>query len=551
MLGRIIIGKKKCIRRKLATEFEMLPEEYSNIEFARDRMDEIGIYLRECLDAPNSENSVVVNGIDDVTWNDLEMDEMFFRLNHTRSFIGEQVLYKRLRSFEHFPEAEEGHISFLSDNPEKRIDIEQRLNSIGKHRDDYYLPMILSDPGALKLQGNVILRLLQLALIICGCIAIITRSGMWCVAAFLIAVINLTISMFAKNKYESLLFSVGSIKQMVELCRDIERDKQLSKLLLTEEIKSISRLANRITRYIGSFQIRRIYNMSGDVAGLILDYIMGITLYDLVTFNKVIRFLEKHDQQIIKLYEYVGGLDMDIAIASFRKRTEDWCVPDYSQNKISAEQLRHPALEGCVPNGISVENDIMLTGANASGKSTFMKALAINVILSRTINTACATTFKIPRKLNIISSMALRDDILTGESYYIREINQLKKMLDIINQETPTLILIDEILKGTNSVERVAASYGVLKYLQDKNAFVIVATHDINLVELVKDSYKCYYFGSDIIDGKILFDYKLYQGINSKSNAIQLLELIGLPDSIIEEARTQVKRLKRNGSNVG
>ena len=185
----------------------------------------------------------------------------------------------------------------------------------------------------------------------------------------------------------------------------------------------------------------------------------------------------------------------------------------------------------------------MLTGANASGKSTFMKAIAVNIILAQTINTASANRFVIPYNLIIMSSMSLRDDIETGESYYLREINQLKKMIESINETKATLILIDEILKGTNSVERVAASYGVLEYLCHKNAFVVVATHDISLVELVKDRYKCYYFGSEIIDGEIKLDYKLHQGINSTSNAIKLLEITGFPQEIITLSMEQIKHM--------
>lgn len=539
MLRRMIF-RKRYIRNKFAKEFYMSPEEYNNIDFVRDRLDEIGIFQKEGSDIRDCKNGSIVSGMDDVTWNDLEMDEIFLRLNHTRSFAGEQIMYQKLRDLEPTYPNIENHITYIVNHPEKRMDIEQRLCDIGKHRNDYYLPMILHNPTQWKMKGNVIFKLLLFTLIACSIIALIVGSQICAGIALLIAIINLTISMLLKMKYEALLFCVGCISSIVQLCQYIEKDSELCKTFLTEEIKDALGVVKRITKYIGNFQIRRTSAMAGDVAGLLLDYIMGILLYDVITYGKVITFLEKYNLEIIKLYEFIGTMDMNIAIASFRARVGEWCVPSYSNETINVKSMRYPGFQNCVPNDILIKRGVMLTGANASGKSTFMKALAINIILSKTINTACATSFAIPFALGIMSSMALRDDILTGESYYIKEINQLKRMLEKINQGTPMLLIIDEILKGTNSIERVAASYGVLEYLTDKNVYVVVATHDISLVEMVKDEYQCYYFSSDIMDDKIIFDYKLHKGINDRSNAIQLLELSGFPEDIIKNSKAQL-----------
>lgn len=541
MLKKMIF-RKRYIRKKFAKQFYMSPDAYSNIDFVRERLDEIGIFQKQGWDIRDCKNESIVSGMDDVTWNDLEMDEIFLRLNHTRSFVGEQIMYQKLRDLEPTYPNIENHITFIANHPEKRIDIEQRLCDIGKHRNDYYLPMILRNPTQWKINGNLIFKLLQFTLIACGTMALILGSQICARITLLIAIINLTISMVLKMKYEALLFCVGSIRSMIQLCQYIEKDSELCKNFLTEELKDTLGVAKRITKYIGNFQIRRNNAMSGDLAGLLLDYILGFLLYDVITYGKIITFLEKHNLEIIKLYEFIGTMDMNITIASFRARVGEWCVPSCSNKTINVKNMRYPGFENCVPNDILIKRGVMLTGANASGKSTFMKALAINVILSKTINTACAASFSIPFNLGIMSSMALRDDILTGESYYIKEINQLKQMLGTINQDTPMLLIIDEILKGTNSIERVAASYGILEYLKDKNVYVVVATHDISLVEMVKDEYQCYYFSSDIMDDKIIFDYKLHKGINDRSNAIQLLEYSGFPEDIIESSKAQLKK---------
>ena len=145
---------------------------------------------------------------------------------------------------------------------------------------------------------------------------------------------------------------------------------------------------------------------------------------------------------------------------------------------------------------------------------------------------------KIPA-LFVMTSMALRDDILSGESYYIREVKYLKRMLDVTQNGQAVLCVIDEILKGTNTRERLAASEAILKYFAEKNGLVMVATHDMELIEKLQDFFECYYFESRVDGPDIRFDYILHKGIGGKSNAIALLELMGYPACIVERARKQ------------
>lgn len=114
-----------------------------------------------------------------------------------------------------------------------------------------------------------------------------------------------------------------------------------------------------------------------------------------------------------------------------------------------------------------------------------MKAVAINVILAQTINTCVAKNMKMPA-IQVMTSMALRDDVLQGESYYMREIKYLKRMLDELETGEPMLFVIDEILKGTNTRERLAASNAILSYMVQKQGFLLIATHDLELVYALK-----------------------------------------------------------------
>ena len=173
-----------------------------------------------------------------------------------------------------------------------------------------------------------------------------------------------------------------------------------------------------------------------------------------------------------------------------------------------------------IPNDFVLKKGVVLTGANASGKSTFMKAVAINVILAQTINTCVAKNMKMPA-IQVMTSMALRDDVLQGESYYMREIKYLKRMLDELETGEPMLFVIDEILKGTNTRERLAASNAILSYMVQKQGFLLIATHDLELVYALKNRYDTYYFDSQVHEKDIVFPYKIRRG----SSGIILREL--------------------------
>lgn len=136
----------------------------------------------------------------------------------------------------------------------------------------------------------------------------------------------------------------------------------------------------------------------------------------------------------------------------------------------------------------------------------------------------------------IVTSMAINDSIEMGDSYYIAEIKSLKRILDSLNGRLRCLCFIDEILKGTNTIERIAASAAVLDYLKAENCLAIIATHDIELTEIVENSFDNYHFQEHINDDGIRFDYKICEGRATTKNAIKLLEFMNYHSQIISKA---------------
>ena len=190
----------------------------------------------------------------------------------------------------------------------------------------------------------------------------------------------------------------------------------------------------------------------------------------------------------------------------------------------------------------------MITGSNASGKSTFLKTIAINSLLAQTIHTALADSFQ-TGLFRICSSMALRDDIVSGDSYYMVEIKALKRIMDELKRDgRPVLCFVDEVLRGTNTVERIAASAQILESLAAENCLCFAATHDIELTHLLQRDYKNHHFEEEIRYDDILFSYKIMDGRAVTRNAIRLLGIMGYEDQIVRRAEKMAEDFIACGS---
>lgn len=536
-------SQKKCQRRRLIERFGVDPAKIDYLLPVSNRMEQVRIYHEtlleqneELTDAPD------IPDIDEITWSDLEMDQVYERINNTKCYAGEQVLYHTLHQISgrecktDLEKKFEEHMTFFTDNEEERVEIEEHLAKIGKKSADYYLPAFLKNVEFCRSGFVWIYPILQVLFIVClaGCL---WKGSVFLIALITIAAVNMIIYLLTKQKYEVVYESLFGLKQLVSFCRWMFSDKERKMLFADSKVEDAIRSLNRVSGRILHIQARKSLTMSGDLMGLLYDYLMGITLCDVVTFYHVLRIVHKKQNEVMRLYRFVGEVDAQIAIASFRQSEQIWCKPQFIKNhEIVAKAIVHPLLEDAVDNDLILKNRAMITGANASGKSTFMKAIAVNVILAQTIHTCLANDFHLPR-LSVMTCMSLRDDIISGESYYVRETRYLKRMLDQIENKIPTFCVIDEILKGTNTNERLAASAAILDYLACFDCFVLVATHDRELILNRQKPYDNYYFESSVTGQDICFDYRIHKGIVGDSNAIALLELLGYPQIIIDTAR--------------
>jgi DNA mismatch repair ATPase MutS len=243
------------------------------------------------------------------------------------------------------------------------------------------------------------------------------------------------------------------------------------------------------------------------------------------------------------MFHFIGEIDSAISTASLKASEYELCKPKFVEDKeLVVKDIYHPLIEQCVVNDLSLlSKSLLLTGSNMSGKTTFIRSVSINSILAQTINICFAREYTAPF-FKLYSSIRITDDILENTSYYLEEVLTIKELIDISNSKNPCLFVLDEIFKGTNTIERISGGKAILSYLNKGNNVVLVSTHDIELTDILnKENFELFHFSEQIENNELTFDHKLKEGKLKTRNAIKILELYNYPTEIIEDAKRTEK----------
>lgn len=485
--------------------------------------------------------------IDDITWNDLDMDEIYMLMNNTQCSIGEEYLYSLLRkpcfSLEELKERSR-LMHFFTEHEEQRILLQTKLYPIGK-LNNISIYEYINRLGEQEPKSNVPHFLMILGLIL-SIALIFVNPGLGGICTVIMVANNIFQYYNEKSKIDKYLMIFAYIIRLLDSIKEIYK---LDIMELKHYTDLLKQDANRFKKFRKGSAWLTQKQASGDLADMAMDYVRMLTHIDIIKYNSMLSFFKNNRDVLNRMFINVGLLDSMTAAASFRIMLPMYCEPELVKSKqpgLSVTDLYHPMLESPVVNSITEEQSVLLTGSNASGKSTFIKTLAINAILAQTIFTSTSKSYK-GSFFMIYSSMALRDNILGKESYYIVEIKSLKRILDRVNKEYPILCFIDEVLRGTNTLERIAASSRILYSLSRMNALVFAATHDLELTQILGNYFSNYHFQERIDGSQILFDYKLYQGKAVSKNAIKLLNMMGYPKDIISSAENAAEEFQTKG----
>ena len=533
-----IVNEKKHLDKlkiRLKEQWGKVPEE----EYTSEKLESLKEYYNSIKDTNFD--------VDDITWNDLDMDEIFMLMNNTQSSIGEEYLYALLRKpcFSS-KELEERNrlMNYFSDHENERILLQSKLYPIGKLSSISVYEYI---NRIRELQSGKNLKHYAMAFgLILSVLLIFINPAVGGIGTIIFVTNNVYQYYKEKSKIEKYLCIFSCICRLLDGMKEIYQLEIPGIKSYTDSLKQDLDIFKRFRRGSALLTPKQ---SSGNFEDVILDYIRILSHIDLIKFNSMLNFLKINIEVLNRIFKNIGLLDSMLAAASFRNLIYYYCEPELTKSahpKISVTDLYHPLLDTPIPNSITEERSVLLTGSNASGKSTFIKTLAINAILAQTIFTSISKNYKASYFM-IYSSMALRDNILSQESYYIVEIKSLKRILDRVNNQIPMLCFIDEVLRGTNTLERIAASSRILSSLSRKNTLVFAATHDIELTHILEADYSNYHFQEYIEKNEILFDYKLYQGKAISKNAIKLLNMMGYPKSIIESAESAAEEFLHKG----
>lgn len=488
--------------------------------------------------------------IDDITWNDLGMDHIFKRMNYTLSASGEEYLYYTLRT----PRQEgtqllhlEEVAGYFGSHPEERVKVQlqmHRLGYTGKYSLYDYLDN-LDTLGERKNTRSLLADLLYLPLI--GLIWV--NLSLAVIGLVTLTIWNIMTYFKEKALIDPYITSFAYVMRLLETCEALRRLPVSVCTAEWEEMQTRGRSMKALKHNSFWVMAPGRGNASGNLLDVFMDYIRMIFHVDIIKFNRMLKHLRGHMEDVDALIGLVGFLETAIAIWTFRESLKDgYCIPCFTdRQEVYLQDAYHPLLEHAVKNSVAAEKGVLLTGSNASGKSTFLKTVALNAVLAQTIHTCTAGSYR-GTTFRIYSSMALRDDLESGESYYIVEIKSLKRILDSGGDVSrPVLCFVDEVLRGTNTVERIAASTQILKSLAGAGILCFAATHDIELTELLNGQFTNYHFEEEVSEGDIHFNYRLLPGRATTRNAIRLLELMGYEPAIIEKATAQAEHFVSTG----
>lgn len=263
----------------------------------------------------------------------------------------------------------------------------------------------------------------------------------------------------------------------------------------------------------------------------------GSIFFQLQEIVRIERWKVRYGQHISEWLETVGELDALCSLGTFAYNHPQYTYPELTEKPFCflATQMGHPLMPAsqCVKNDATIPSRpffLIITGANMAGKSTYLRTIGVNYLLACIGVPVCCERLKLhPNQL--ITSLRTSDSLSDNESYFFAELKRLKRIIDLLNQGQQLFIILDEILKGTNSMDKQKGSFDLIRQFMQLKANGIIATHDLLLGSLIKqfpEEIRNYCFEADIKENELTFSYKLREGVAQNMNACFLMKKMGI-----------------------
>lgn len=489
-----------------------------------------------------------VDALDDRTWNDLHLDAVLGTIDRTESSLGQQALYHRVRTTQTVENlaAFESLVNRMTADPDARQRAQVSLSAL---RDSSGFDVWwISQPGVLdRHPWQIVYPLLAMVMVGLFVWALFWPGAI--LIAFGITLVNLGIRSAAARRFAPLVGPFRQIAAVTGVARSVARiaagDSNPLLEPLREDLPSLTRL-HKMIRWMG-----RHPSVDGEVTATLAEYLNLLLLADVNAVYFASHEAMQRAPALFRVAAALGDLDAAISVASFRAGATGWTRPGFvpAGAPASFRDLCHPLVANPVANSIALAPPcgVIVTGSNMSGKTTFIRTVGVNVVLAQTIQTCLASAYQAPL-LRVRSCIGRSDDLVAGKSYYLVEVEAVLSMVQASTDASQHLFLFDELFRGTNTVERIAAGEAVLaELLREHQHLVIAATHDGELVDLLRDVYVPYHFADELAAEGLQFTYRMMDGPATTRNAIALLRLHGAPQSLVARATARAAVLDARG----
>lgn len=492
----------------------------------------------------NNNTEAAFHTLSSQTKNDIDFDALFCAIDRTNTRVGQQFLYdalsKPINKTTGLDELKK-QAEFFTENIELREKIQKIITPLAKENAYNIASLFATD-----LPGKPTWYKWVLIYIIFVIIFLIFSRFHHIILLWLMLPLAINVFFHYRTKNYTKLFK-GAFPQLnilIKVCNKL----QSSPIPFNKQgvQKSIGNL--KIIKQKGmllSYDGHTLTDEFTEILMYVLELIKGFFLIEFFAFYSLLKDVKNKRNDIQNLFKYVGSIDRALSIASLRADDLPTCVPEFLtyEKQLSFHKLYHPLINNCVENDLSLDGkSVLITGSNMSGKSTFLRSLAINVVLAQTIITCFAASYRTPF-LKLHSSIRIEDDLFDGKSYYFEEVTVMANLIDQVLQPWQNIFILDEVFKGTNTIERIASAKAILSFLNKNNNLVFVSAHDVELSAMLSKEFDLYHF-SELIEGdQFTFDHILKAGPLTTSNAIRILELHNYPEEIIIEAKSISKNL--------
>lgn len=340
--------------------------------------------------------------------------------------------------------------------------------------------------------------------------------------------IQLLTSLFYSYRFHSLFSDIYATLPALSLLKPLF-NVIVNESFQNEQLKDYQEKIKKATDSLIKIQgLLSLDSIRKNFIGSLFNGLLPINLY---IIDRYLDLIEKYSDYLIQSIEAIEDFEVIVSLSIIGQVQEQVVLPTLTNEMtLSFTNIKHPLLkeEECISNSLSLESNInIITGSNMSGKTSFLRTIGINLILMYAGAYVTADSFSAPY-LKIFTSMRVKDDLVKGISTFYAELLRIKKAIDYAESGKATLVLIDEIFKGTNANDRITGALAMIERLHLPNVILFITTHDLEICQIEKIPVTNYHF-SEHYEGKtIKFDYQLKKGICQTTNARYLMKLTGI-----------------------